>query len=366
MTRPTHALINWSHYRHNYEAAKQLADGQAYAVVKANGYGHGMVACAQALSEADGFAVACVEEGVQLRAAGIQRPILVLQGAYDKDEWQQASEQQLKLVLHHEQQLEEAAKAKLSNPVSLFLKINSGMNRVGFRLPQVDSVLSRAESIANVRFECVMTHFATADEPHSPYFTEQLHYIAQRPWHLSFSLCNSAAMFRPRLVGNEFLSDAVSRPGIMLYGSSPLLDKSAAELGLKPVMSLRSQLISTHSVLAGEPVGYGGDWIAEQDSTIGIVAIGYGDGYPRHAPNGTPVWVAGKICPLVGRVSMDMLAVDISQHPQARVGSEVELWGEQVSVDDVAKLCGTISYELFCQLTPRVKRFAYTPEASLG
>lgn len=356
MTRPTHALLNWSNFRHNYEVAKQLADGEAYAVIKANGYGHGLVACAQALSAADGFAVACVDEALQLRAAGIQRPILVLQGAYDKDEWLQASEQNLKLVLHHEQQIEDAAAAKLTQPVSLFLKINSGMNRVGFHLEEVDKVLQRVEALGNLEFECVMTHFASADEANSAAFQAQLNYIAQRPWHLSFSLCNSAAIFRSRIVEGEFLSDAISRPGIMLYGSSPLQDKDATELGLKPVMSLRSKLISVHSMPAGESIGYGGTWQAKRDTQVGIVAIGYGDGYPRHAPNGTPVWVDGKICPLIGRVSMDMIAVDITEHPQAQIGSFVELWGEYVSVDEVAKLCGTISYELFCQVTPRVKR----------
>lgn len=358
MTRSTHALLNWSHLRHNYDVAKQLADGEAYAVVKANGYGHGLVACARALSGADGFAVACVDEALQLRQAGVQRPILVLQGAYDVEEWQQASEHNLKLVVHHVKQLQDAAQTKLTQPVSLFLKVNSGMNRVGFRLEEVDAVFSQVESIPNLSFECVMTHFATADEPESEEFYQQLAYMMQRPWHLSFSLCNSAAIFRPRIVANEFLSDAISRPGIMLYGSSPLLDKTAEELGLKPVMSLRSELISTHPMAVGERLGYGGTWQAQRDTQVGIVAIGYGDGYPRHAPSGTPIWVDGKVCPLIGRVSMDMVAVDITDHADATVGSPVELWGEHISVDEIAKLCGTISYELLCQITPRVKRIA--------
>lgn len=358
MTRPTHALINWSNYRHNYGVAKQLVDGQAYAVVKADGYGHGLVACASALSEADGFAVACVDEALALRKAGIQRPILVLQGAYDVEEWQLASEHQLKLVLHHQQQLEDAAAAKLRQPVSLFLKINSGMNRVGFFLEEVDAVLKRAEQIGLLEFELVMTHFAGADETTEDSLHRQLNYMAQRAWHLPFSLCNSAALFRTRKAGDEILTDAISRPGIMLYGSSPLQDKTASELGLKPVMSLRSQLISTHLVAQGQGVGYGGDWCAPRDSHIGVVAIGYGDGYPRHAPSGTPIWVDGKICPLVGRVSMDMITVDLTEHPDAQIGSPVELWGEHIDVDEIAKLCGTISYELFCQLTPRVKRVA--------
>lgn len=362
MTRSTHALINWSHLRHNYGIAKQLADGEAYAVIKANGYGHGLVACASALSEADGFAVACVDEALALRKAGIQRPILVLQGAYDSEEWQQASEHNLKLVVHHRHQLEQAAAAKLKHKVVCFLKVNSGMNRVGFHLAEVDSTLAYAESLGQIEFECVMSHFATADEPDSPAFKQQLHYMAQRPWHLPFSLCNSAAIFRPRLVEGEFLSDAISRPGIMLYGSSPLQDKNATELGLKPVMSLRAELISIHAMAQGESIGYGGTWQASRETQVGVVAIGYGDGYPRHAPNGTPVWVSGAICPLIGRVSMDMITVDLTDHPNAQIGDTVELWGEHVDVDQVAKLCGTIGYELFCQITPRVRRLAASSE----
>lgn len=356
MTRPTRVLLNWPNLRHNYEIARTLVDGKAYAVVKANAYGHGLIACAQALSAADGFAVACVEEALLLRDAGIQRPILVLQGAYDAKEWQQASAQNLLLVLHHEQQLADLAQAKITQPVSVFLKINSGMNRVGFTLAQVDRVLAQIADLRQLKLEAVMTHFASADEPDSPAFQAQLDCMASRNWPVPFSLCNSAALYRTRQSQGQALVDLISRPGIMLYGASPLLDKSAAELGLKAVLSLRSALISTHSVAKGETVGYGGDWRAERDSRIGVVAVGYGDGYPRHAPSGTPVWVAGQECPLVGRVSMDMITVDLTDHPSAQIGSEVELWGEQLSVDRIAALCHSISYELLCKITPRVKR----------
>lgn len=357
MTRPTQAFIHWPNFRHNYQQAKQRADGLAYAVVKANGYGHGLVQCARALGDADGFAVACVDEALTLREAGIERPVLVLQGAYSSQEWQQASAHNIKLVLHHTQQLETLALAKLSAPVSIFLKINSGMNRVGFAFNEVDDVLARVAANSHLALECVMTHFSSADAADAA-FTQQLELMASRPWPGPFSLCNSAALYRPRVVNGQTLKDVISRPGILLYGSSPLLDKNAAELGLKPVMSLRSELISTHPVIKGQCVGYGGDWCAPRDSRIGVVAIGYGDGYPRHAPSGTPVWVGGKICPLVGRVSMDMITVDLTEHPSANIGSPVELWGEHIAVDELAKLCGTISYELFCQLTPRVKRVA--------
>lgn len=355
MTRPTHLVLNWSNLRHNYAQARALADGKTYAVVKANAYGHGMLACAKALPEADGFAVACVDEAQLLREGGITQPILVLQGAYDAGEWQKACELNVQLVLHHEKQLQDRQQAKLNQPVQVFLKINSGMNRVGFTLDQVDAVLAQLAEDSQLQLQTVMTHFSSADEPDSPAFGAQLSYMASRAWPAPLCLSNSAALYRSRP-----LKDSISRPGIMLYGASPLLEKSAAELGLKPVLSLRSKLISTHLVPKGEGVGYGGDWRAAKDSRIGVVAIGYGDGYPRHAPHGLPVWVAGKICPLIGRVSMDMITVDLTDHPDAQIGSEVELWGEHISVDTIASQCRTISYELLCKITPRVKRLEHT------
>lgn len=356
MSRPTRAILNWSHFRHNYDVARKLADGIAYAVIKANGYGHGMINCARALSEADGFAVACVDEAIELRRAGVQRPILVLQGAYDATEWQLAGEHQLQLVLHHANQLSTWQEVTHKQPVELFVKINTGMNRVGFSLAQVDDVLAQIEADEHLSIKAIMTHFASADEADSPAFKAQLEQMAARQWPAPFTLCNSAALFRPRAVNSQTLTDAISRPGIMLYGGSPLLEKTAAELGLKAVMTLQSELISTHPMAAGECIGYGGDWQAKRDTQVGVVAIGYGDGYPRHAPSGTPVLVDGVECPLIGRVSMDMITVDITDHPSAKVGSPVELWGEHLSADRIASLCGTISYELFCQITPRVKR----------
>lgn len=356
MTRPTRALLNWSHLRHNYELARQHADGKAYAVIKANGYGHGLVNCARALSSADGYAVACVDEAVQLREAGIRRPVLVLQGAYDAQEWKLAAELGLQLALHHEQQLADRQQVSLSQPVTVWLKINSGMNRLGFRLEQADAVLQQIEADPHMQLGCIMSHFSSADEQETRAFTEQLRYITSRHWPAPYSLSNSAALLNGRELDGQPLADAVSRPGIMLYGSSPYSHRSAAELGLKAVMTVQSQLISTHWLQAGDRLGYGGDWQAPRDTRVGVVAIGYGDGYPRHARSGTPVLVDGVECPLIGRVSMDMITVDITAHPAAAIGSPVELWGEQLSVDRVAAGCDTISYELFCQLTPRVRR----------
>lgn len=353
MTRPTRAVLNWSHLRHNYELVRALGQGRTYAVIKANGYGHGLLNCARALGSADGFAVACVDEAMQLREAGIQRKILVLQGAYDGAEWKLASEHNIQLVVHHAQQLADRDTVTLSNPVGVWLKINSGMNRVGFRLTEADAVLARIAADDKLDLRHVMTHFAAADEENSASFAQQLAVMTSREWPVSLSLSNSAALFR-----DTGVAEGVRRPGICLYGSSPAPHKTAAELGLKPVMTLESAVISVHQVPAGESVGYGGDWRAERDTRVGVITIGYGDGYPRHAPAGTPVLVDGVECPLIGRVSMDMITVDLTDHPAARIGSPVELWGEHLSVDRVAALCGTISYELFCQLTPRVKRVA--------
>ena len=358
MTRPTRALLNWSHLRHNYDIARSHADGKAFAVIKANGYGHGIVDCARALSHADGFAVACVDEAMTLRAAGIQQPLLVLQGAYDAQEWQLAAQHDLQLALHHEQQLADRNRVTLTQPVSVWLKINSGMNRLGFRPAAANAVLQQLQRDPDLTVQYVMSHFSSADEWQSQAFYAQLEMLVAQQWPVPFSLSSSAGLLTEKQVRGRPVTEAVSRPGIMLYGSSPLNYRSASELGLKAVMTLQSQLISTHTVPTGERVGYGGDWQAQRDTRVGVVAIGYGDGYPRHAPQGTPVLVDGVECPLIGRVSMDMITVDITDHPAAQIGSPVELWGGQLSVDRIAALCGTISYELFCQLTPRVKRIS--------
>ncbi|WP_419811866.1 alanine racemase [Bacterioplanoides sp.] len=357
MTRPTQALINWSHFRHNYQLAKQKAAGRVYAVIKANGYGHGIVACARALGDADGFAVACVDEALLLREVGIKRPVLVLQGAYDATEWQQASAHDLQLVIHHSQQLAEREKAVLENPVGVWLKINSGMNRLGVRVEESEALLAAIEADEQLQLKHVMTHFADADTAQPEALADSMAAMQTQPWPVPLSVANSAATIT-QLAAEIETEDSISRPGIMLYGSSPLTNQKAAELGLKTVMSLRSQVIHTHEVKAGEKVGYGGDWTAEKDSRIAVVAIGYGDGYPRQAPCGTPIMINGHRCELVGRVSMDMITVDISEFDDIEIGDVVELWGEQIDVDEIASLCNTIAYELFCQLTPRVKRVA--------
>ena len=357
MTRPTYALINWSNFRQNYLLAKSKAPGSVYAVIKADGYGHGMVRCARALGDADGFAVACVDEALLLRQAGIKRPVLVLQGAYDAEEWQIASANNLQLVVHHAQQLVERELAILDKPVDVWLKINSGMNRLGIRATEAESLIALIDDDEQLQLKYVMTHFADADLAKPEAFSAAIEVMKAQNWSLPLSVSNSAATIT-QLAAELEDDGSVSRPGIMLYGSSPLAKQSAADLGLKSVMTLKSQVIHVHDVKAGEKVGYGGDWTAEKDSRIAVVAIGYGDGYPRQVPSGTPILVEGHRCSLVGRVSMDMITVDISEYADIQVGSEVELWGDNIDVDEIAGLCNTIAYELFCQLTPRVKRVA--------
>lgn len=352
MTRATRALLRWQNLRHNYSLAKKSAPNDAYAVIKADGYGHGLVPCAHALSGlADGFAVAFIDEAERLRSAGIEEPILVLEGAHHVEDWAYAAANAIQLVVHHPSQLDDALRADLTSEVNICLKVNTGMNRLGVMPDQVPDMLERIGQNPHLTLIRMMSHYATADEQDTAFYQEQKQRLKSIPSSVPLSISNSAGIVRGVLDEEDLI-----RPGIMLYGSSPIAEQSAQELGLKPVMSLQSELISEHWVKAGETVGYGQTWVADKDTRIGVVAIGYGDGYPRHAPSGTPVSVAGVRCPLVGRVSMDMITVDITQVPDATVSSPVELWGDSIDIDEIAHLAGTIGYELYCRLTSRVPR----------
>jgi alanine racemase len=356
MARQTQAVINLQYLKDNYRLAKGYSQ-KAYAVIKADAYGHGLLPIAHALVDADGLAVACMDEALQLRHDGIKNPILVLEGAFDKAEWQEAVEHDIEMVIHHQSQLDILLTEPDFLQIKLWLKINTGMNRLGFRLEESTSIFDQCRT-AGLDIKVLMTHFACSDDLDKDKTITQFQALAdilqqQKVFwpDLIVSSNNSAAIIAWPNVG-----DNISRPGVMLYGSSPLIGKSSLTRHLKPVMTLKSNIISSHTVNAGESIGYGDSWIAERTTRIGIVAIGYGDGYPRSAPSGTPVWCHGKRLPTLGRVSMDMLCIDISEDANIDVGSEVELWGEHINANEVAKLCNTISYELFCQLTPRVKR----------
>jgi alanine racemase len=356
MARATHAIIDLQALRQNYQKARQLAPhSKARAVVKANAYGHGMLRVAQALShEADGLAVACVDEAVQLREAGLLLPILVLQGAYSAEETRTAQALDLELAVHHAQQIEWLEKIEASPALHVWVKVDSGMHRLGFAVEDVPAAVSRLRKLPQVDQLSLMSHFACADDPADKHNALQLRMMSTlKPFGLPVSMANSAAvMTLPESHGQ------VIRPGIMLYGATPLMHKDGPDLGLLPVMTLQSEIIALHKVNAGDTVGYGGSWSAQRNSVIATVAIGYGDGYPRHAGSGTPVLIRGKKCPLAGRVSMDMITVDVTDLVDVQLADKVTLWGTGLSADTIARHAGTIAYELFCQVTSRV-RFKY-------
>ena len=353
--RPLVATIDLSAIRHNYAVAKRCAPGrQAFAVVKANAYGHGLREVVTALhKQADGFAVASLEEAAEVRALDGEARILLLEGCFAAEEYPLAAQLGLDLVLHSEQQITQLLGASLGRPLNIWLKLDSGMHRLGLDEAELRVCHDRLQGAAQVAEINLLSHFACADERGHELTEQQLEAFldlldldfAQR------SLANSAAILTIPAAHMDWL-----RPGIMLYGATPFAELSAAELGLKPVMSLSARLIAIRQVAVDESVGYGGVWRAERPSRIGTVSCGYADGYPRHAPSGTPLLVRGQRVPLVGRVSMDMLTVDLTDLPAAQVGDEVQLWGAQLPVDEVAQAAGTIGYELLSKVTQRVPR----------
>ena len=355
MPRATVARIDMDALRHNYRKASELAgDARAMAVIKADGYGHGIRDVARALQDdAPKFAVACIEEALVIREAGIRVPVVLLQGPHSPEDVVTSARENFELVIHSDYQLPWLAGAK-ATPV-LWIKVNPGMTRLGFSPEHIDGVMSSLSSAGLVpRVTGFVTHFACADDTDSDRTTEQTECFlrALEPWpELAKSLGNSAAHFHD----GQALFDW-TRPGIMLYGASPLIGRLGPDLGLRPVMTLEAELTSVRTLKAGEFVGYGAAWTASEDTRMGIVAIGYGDGYPRHAGTDTPAWVNGRRIRLIGRVSMDMLAVDLTQAPDAQPGDKVELWGRHVSVDEVAQHAGTIAYELLTGVTMRVPR----------
>ena len=361
MPRPAEALIDLDALRHNYALAAQRAGAaRAMAVIKADGYGHGLPQVARALhGHAPQFAVASLEEALRIREAGVTEPVVLLQGVHAPDDWRLAAEHGFQPVLHCAEQCDALQQKSMAlaaqGGVLVWLKVNIGMNRLGFPVDALASQIARLHALPGVILRGIISHFACADEPEHPLTEHQLEQIQtlRRTWpDLLFSAANSAAHFRDA-------GDACfdwTRPGIMLYGASPFEHRSAAELGLRPVMSLRSAVIAVRDLPAGASVGYGAAWVAQRSARMAVVAMGYADGYPRHAPSGTPVWVLGQRVPLMGRVSMDMLAVDVTAHPDVGVGAPVELWGQHVPVDEVATCAGTIGYELLTGVTARVPR----------
>lgn len=350
MPRPIRARFRLSALRHNLGVVRRCAPkSRVWAVVKADAYGHGLLRAAHALSDADGYALLDLNEAVRLREAGITKPILLMQGMFQPADLEPVDRYRLTLVVHDFEQIAMLERARLSAPAAVWLKLNTGLNRLGFAGSQVRVAHSRLQASGRTAAISLMTHFADADGRTG--VAAQMARYAKWTAGLSgeATLANSAAILRYP----ETHADWV-RPGIMLYGCSPFADASAAALDLQPVMTLASEIIAVQDIQRGDRVGYGGTFEAERSMRIGVVACGYADGYPRHAPSKTPVIVAGTRTHTVGRVSMDMLCVDLSAIPQARVGSPVILWGDGLSADEVAASAGTVSYELLCALAARV------------
>ena len=350
MPRPLQVRINLSALQNNLAVARRHApNSRIMAVIKANGYGHGLLRAARGLSGADGFAVIELNDAVALRDAGWQQKILLLNGYYGVEELPVIAEHRLAAVIHNQQQIEMLASVSSERKFEVFVKFNTGMNRLGFRPETANAVLAQLKNSGQVGGITLMTHFAFADVKEG--IAEQLERFNGFAVNakLPRSLANSAALLRYPESHADW-----ARPGIMLYGSSPYGDVGAKELGLQPVMTLASRIIATQEIQAGERVGYTGVFTAEKRMKIGIVACGYADGFPRHARTGTPVNVNGTITRTLGRISMDMLCVDVSEVPGATVGTPVTLWGEGNAVEDVARAAGTVSYELFTKLNSRV------------
>ena len=358
---PIRAVVDREALRANLRRVRAASPGAAVmAVIKANAYGHGLLRVAAAfesmpLAPPDAYAVARLDEALQLRAAGIRRPILLLEGVVSAVDLARAAEHELQIVLHDPAQLAWLAAYRGSHRFTAWLKVDTGMNRLGFRPEEVAAVRTRLADLPVPLADCrLMTHLARADEPDCDMTSQQLAKFdaVLGEWGTAAPVCsiaNSAGAFLWPAARRGWL-----RPGISLYGASPSPSRAATDFGLAPVMSLESEVIALRAVPRGETVGYGGSWRAERASRIAIVAGGYGDGVPRHLPSGAPVSVAGRRAPLAGRVSMDMVAVDVTGRDDVHVGTPVQFWGDALPVDEIAAAAGTIAYEVLCGLAPRV------------
>lgn len=346
------ATVDLAALRHNLNRARSVARGsRVMAVVKGDAYGHGMLPVARALGDADGLAVARTHEAATLRDAGIEKPILVLEGFHNREELETTVRLGLQAAIHapHQLRLLESAPTG-ERRVRVWLKIDTGMHRLGFPAERLPALHGELTANPRVELVCLMTHFASADDPDDPFTELQIRKFraAVGAFPCDCSMANSAALLGWPESHGEWV-----RPGIMLYGTSPFRERTAEEDGLVPVMTFTSRLIAINEVEAGGKVGYGGIWTSSGRSRIGVVAAGYGDGYPREAPNGTPLLVAGVRVPLAGRVSMDMLTVDLTAHPDAAVGDEVVMWGEGLPVEEIAGCVETVPYALLCGITRR-------------
>lgn len=361
MSRLAIATLSTENLIHNLNIIKKQALGcKVIAMIKANAYGHGLRSTALRLDEkVYSLGVASVDEALALRKINIKSPITLMSGAFEADDLFIASCQNFHLIFHEETQIEWLNNIKLPNPINAWLKIDTGMGRLGFNLESAKKAyqaLSNSSQI--VQPIGIISHIACADEPSHPLNKQQMDnfdsFVRSLPG--SKSLANSASIFALK----ESLYDVV-RPGLSLYGISPLKDKSASSLGLKPVMTLQTRLVSISNAKKGSSIGYGARFICPEDMKIGVIAMGYGDGYPRSAKNGTPLLVNNKRCQLVGTVSMDMAMIDLRNCPEAKIGDPVILWGDGLPLEEVAEYTNNISYDIICGVQQRVK-FYWTME----
>ncbi len=359
MSRPIQALIDLSALEHNLSIVRSHAPrSRVMAVIKADAYGHGLLRAAEALAKAEGFAMLELDAAIQLRETGYEQTILLLEGFFDVDELDWIERYHLSTVIHHREQVAMLATSRSRGRLNVFLKLNTGMNRLGFTPAEFPAALEAIQSNPAVGCITLMTHFACADEPSGSRGiaaqVQQFRAVAAGRY-FPCSMANSAAVLR----FPETHADWV-RPGIMLYGASPFADKSGRDLDLRPAMTVSSRIIAVQTLRVGDGVGYGHAFRADRPMRVGVVAGGYADGYPRHAPTGTPVLVDGRRTRVVGRISMDMLNVDLTDIGNAGIGSRVTLWGRDMPVEEVAHAAGTVGYELLCALAPRMQKVSWS------
>ncbi|MBX2849509.1 MAG: alanine racemase [Acidiferrobacterales bacterium] len=353
--RPARVHISTTALQHNIKQIRSLApDANIMAVIKADGYGHGMETVAAAISDhVEEFAVNSLDDVLRLRNAGFDKQLTVLSASLDKTSLLKFTELNTRVTIYDLSQLSLLEQIADNQNLSIWLKVDTGMGRLGILPKEFDVVISRLLQIKGLADISLMTHLANADQAENPANFKQIKLFeelaAKHPFE-RLSILNSAGLISYA----EYAMD-ISRPGLSIYGISPTIGKSAEQLNFKPVMTFKSQLISIKRLSAGSAIGYGGTYVLDQDSRVGVIACGYGDGYPRHARNGTPVLVNGMLVPLIGRVSMDMICVDLGEIV-AKVGDSVTLWGEANPIEVVADYAGTISYELCCGILPRVER----------
>ena len=358
MTRPSRVIIDIKALEHNFSRIKELVhNSKIMAIIKADAYGHGIVRVAKTLRDADAFGVACLEEAEQLRIASITTPIILLEGPYKPNDLSLIIKLNLEVVIHNEYQLELLEKSKIDGAIKVWLKIDTGMHRLGFSVDKTEEMLRRLMLCRNINSTPIlMSHLATANEKNHALTYQQLDTFREisKIVNIEKTIANSAAIINFPDVHFDWV-----RPGLMLYGVSPLINSCGHDHGLKSVMTLESEIISIQYLSKGEPVGYGATWRCPENMPVGIIAAGYGDGFPRHAKSGTPILVNNIRCPLIGRASMDMLTIDLRNQSNAKIGDRVVLWGGSLPIEEIASYAETIPYELLCGVHKRLQFVEY-------